>query len=240
MSQSDDPYRPAPGTPPHGEKSPEQPGYGQPQYGQPQYGQPQYGQPQYGADPQAQPPYGQPSYGQEQQYGQQPYGQPGYGQPYGGYGPTAVPARPPSVIVAAVFGFLFGALGLLGLVGVVAAGSLITELSGDIPGYTSETGDAVNAGLVIAGFFILAYTVVMIWGSILALTGRSRVLLLVGGSLTIFFTGLGLLGALSDGDAGAMVVVLLMFAAAIAIVVLLAGRRAAEFYAAHRFNRTGR
>jgi hypothetical protein len=259
MSQPDDPYRPAPGTPPQGEKSSEQPGYGQPAYGQPQYGQPQHGQSQYGNDPQAQPAYGQPQYGQEQygqeqygqpqpygqpQYGQQPYGQPqygqpAYGQPYGGYGPTGVPARPASVIVAAVFGFLFGALGLLGLVGVVAAGSLISELSGDIPGYTSEADDVVGAGLVIAGFFILAYTVLMIWGAILALTGRSRVLLLVGGSLTIAVGALALLGAVSGGDGVALVTTLVLFAAAIAIVVLLAGRRATEFYGAHRFHRTG-
>ena len=53
-----------------------------------------------------------------QQYGQQPaYGQqPGYGAvraAYGQYGASAVPARPPHVITAAVLGFIFGALGVL-------------------------------------------------------------------------------------------------------------------------------
>ena len=45
----------------------------------------------------------------------------------------------------------------------------------------------------------LVWTVVMIWGSIWALTGRSRVLLLVGGSIALAFTLIGFLGNLTDG-----------------------------------------
>src|SRR4051794_30120667 len=72
-----------------------QPEYGQyrpaPQYG-PQYGQPQYGQSPYG--PQYGPQYGQPAYGQHQPtvpYGPAPYEQ---------------PARPGTVITAAVLGLV--------------------------------------------------------------------------------------------------------------------------------------
>ncbi|WP_198597797.1 hypothetical protein [Blastococcus atacamensis] len=266
MSQSDDPYRPAPGTPPSGDDSPVgpssgqpqfekpaygqppqygQPQYGQPQYGQPQYGEPQYGEPQYGQPQYGQQPYGQPSYGQaqygqppqgQQQYGQQPYGQPQYGQQqFGGYAPGAVPARPPAVIVAAVLGFLFGAFALLGLVGIAVAGSEFAELGG----YSGTEADAVTAGLVFVGILVLAYAVVMVWGAVLALTGRSRVLLIVGGSLSIAFGALTLLGALAEGDGAGLLTTLVGLAAAIAIVVLLAARRAADFYAAHRFRRTG-
>ena len=69
-----------------------------------QYGQPQYGQPQYG-----QPPYGTAPYGQ---YGPAPFG-------------PAQPARPGTVITAAVLALVFAALGLLVTVGFLVGGALI-------------------------------------------------------------------------------------------------------------------
>ena len=44
----------------------------------------------------------------------------------------------------------------------------------------------------------LAWTVLMIWGSVWALTGRSRVLLLVGGSIASLVTFIGVLASLCD------------------------------------------
>jgi hypothetical protein len=218
--------------------------YGQP-YGQTeQYGQPpQYGQePQYGGYGQG-PQYG--GYGQPQQYGQyqpSPYGQ--YGapqQPTGyGYGQPPAVARPGGVITAAVLGLVLGAFGvlvslLLVIVGAVAAGGA-SGLDDEIPGFGAVTG-AVAGVLLAIGLLAVAWTVVMIWGSVWALTGRSRVLLIVAGSIATAVTGVMLIGSLSDGDGGGIVFALLLFAASVATVVLPSLSSAAQFYAAHRQRR---
>jgi hypothetical protein len=235
-----------------------QPSYGQQQYGQPQYGQQQYGQPQYG-----QPPYGQPQYGQQQygqpQYGQQPYGQAGqeqagygqqqypaaygqqaYGQQYGqqpAYGQygSAQPAKPAAVVVAAVLGFVFGAIGVIGTLVLVFAGALFGGLDADETGGFGDLAGAAAGIVIVFALLALAWTVVMIWGSVWALTGRSRVMLLVGGSIAVAFTLLGFLGSLGDSGGGGNVVVNLLFLlAAVAIVVLLCVKPSADFFAAHR------
>ncbi|MDP5183199.1 hypothetical protein QOZ88_11170 [Blastococcus sp. BMG 814] len=245
MSQSDDqrrsesqPYGAGSGQE-HGQPSYEQQQYGQPQHGQQGYGQ--YGQPQYG-----QPQYGQPQYGQPQGYGQQygapsPYGQ--QPQPYGGYGDPGVPAKPGGVITAAVLGFVYGAIGLLVTFFLLIIGAAASGAGGgldeEIPGFGAVTG-AVGGALLGFGVLALAWTVVMVWGAVWALTGRSRVLLLVGGSIALTFTTIGLLGSVVDGTAGDVVVNLLFFLAALAIVVLLSLKPAAQFFAAHRYRRTGR
>ncbi|WP_204261878.1 hypothetical protein [Blastococcus saxobsidens] len=239
MSQSDDPGRPdnpqhTPGQPPYG-----QPQYGQPQYGRPQYGQPPQGQPPYGQQPYGQPQYGQPAYGQPQ-YGQPPYGQDPFGQG-GQYASIGTPSRPAAVIVAAVFGLIFAALGLLTALVLVVGGAEFLEFEEQFGGQlSSEERSAATAGIVVAGVVFGLYTVLMAWGSILALTGRTRVVLIVGGSLSIAFTAFVLLGTLGAGDPAGALFVLLGFAAAVAIVVLLCLRPAADFYAAHRARRTGR
>jgi hypothetical protein len=242
MSQSDDQGR--------SESSP--PGYGQPPYGQPPYGQ-QYGQPQYGQQygQPAQPSYGQPGADQTA-YGQQQYpaayGQPGYGQQYGqqygqapAYGQygSGQPAKPGSVVTAAVLGFVFGALGVIFTLLTFVAGSATASIFGDL-----AEDDDVTTGLfaifALVGVLMAAWTVVVIWGSVWALTGRSRVLLLVGGAIALAFTLLGFLAALGDADttgAGGIIWSLLLLAAALAIVVLLSRRPAADFFAAHRARR---
>jgi hypothetical protein len=241
MSQTDDPGR---SENPYGQGagSGQQPGWGQPEQGQPQYGQPPYGQ--------HQPQYGQPpAYGQQQQYaapapygaqyGQQPaYGQPGYGQ----YGTSAVPAKPPHVITAAVLGFIFGAFGVLVslfaiIVGAVASGSA-DSADEEIPGLGAVAG-AVGGVLIVVGLLALAWTVVMIWGSVWALKGRSRVMLLVGGSIALAFTLIGFFGSVGDNSSGGGGIFfnLLLLLAALAIVVLLSLRPSADFFAAHRARR---
>ncbi|WP_346619719.1 hypothetical protein [Blastococcus montanus] len=227
MSQSDDPGRPE--TTPHG------PTGGPPAHGQQPWDQQGYGQ----------QPWGQQGYGQ-QPYGQQGYGQQGYGQPYPGHGPYGAPgrpARPAPVVVAAVLGFLFAAFGLLAVLGVVVGGAAFLQLAESDPAFAdlgAEAETAVGFGLVVAGLLFLGYTALMIWGSVWALTGRSRVPLIVGGSLTIGFAGLIFIGALAEGEPASMLVLLLVLAAAIAMVVLLTLRSSAQFYAAHRFRRAGR
>ena len=222
------------GQPPYGQPAP----YGQSgqsgQYGQPGYGQPQpYGQPGYGYG-QTQP-YGQPGYGQPQ-----PYGQPGYGQ-YGGYGQTSAPARPGGVITAAVLGFVLGALGavvsfFLVVFGAAAAGGA-DMFNDQIPGFGAVTG-AIAGVLIVLGLLAVAWTVLMIWGAAWALTGRNRVMLIVGGSIAILATGVMLIGSMSDGDGGGIVFALLLFAASIATVVLLCLAPARQFFAASRGHRS--
>jgi hypothetical protein len=246
---------------------------GQPSYGQGSYGeQPQQGtQPQYGSQPSYGQQYGSaPQYGQDQQYGQQQYGQQqyapaqygqygqqqpaqygSYGYPapaggYGQYGESAVPAKPTAVTIAAVLGFIFGALGVLAtlafvFIGALAGGAASGDLEESIPGFSEVIGAAAGIFIVL-GLLALAWTVVMIWGSVRALSGRSRVLLIVGGSIAIFATGLSFFGSLGDETqgAGSVLFSLLFFAAAIAIVVLLCLRSSAAFFHAHRARRTGR
>ena len=223
----------------------QQPSYGdQPSYGQqssygqqPSYGdQSSYGQPEYG-----QPTYGQPAYGQQPQYAAAPYGQ----QPaYGGYGqpvPGGRPARPGGVVASAVFGFIFGALGVLVTIlfffGAAAAGGASAELDEQLPGFGDVAGFA--AGLfVVFGILALAWTVLMIWGSVWALTGRSRVLQIVAGSISIAVTLFMFLGGLSNasenGAAGGLILGLVLLIVAILIVVLVSNRTAGQFFAANR------
>ena len=265
MSQSDDqgrsestPY--GQGSSSSGQQYGQSPQYGTPgeqdgqQYGQPQYGQPQYGQPQpqYGQ----QPEYGQQQYGQPapygEQYGQQPayaqqYGQPqqygqGYPQGYGQYGTSATPAKPPHVIIAAVLGFIYGAFGVLMSVGLILGGAFLGSFFGEIEDEAGVSGaaGAITGVFVFIGILALAWTVLMIWGSVWALTGRSRVMLIVGGSIALALTLIGFLGGLSDSSnttGGGIVLSLLFVVAALAIVVLLSLKPSAAFFAAHRARR---
>jgi hypothetical protein len=247
MSQSDEQGRAVPG-------QPAQP-YGQPQYGGPEYQRPE---PEYGQQQQyGQPPYGQQEYGQ-QQYGQAPYGQqqypaqggygsqyaqqPAYGQQYGqapAYGQygTGQPAKPGTVVTAAVLGFVFGALGVILTLLTFVAGSAASSVFGSLTEDDAATG--IFAIVVLLALLMGAWTVITIWGSVWALTGRSRVLLIVGGSIAIAFTLFGFLASLGDDVSGAGDVIwsLLFLAGAIAIVVLLSVRSSAAFFAAHRARR---
>lgn len=225
----------------------QQPGYGeQPSYGQqPGYGdQPSYGQqPSYGDQSSygQQPAYGQAAYGQQPQYAAAPYGQ----QPaYGGYGqpvPGGRPARPGGVVASSVFGFIFGALGVLVTIlfffGAAAAGGASSQLDDEIPGF-GDLASAAAGVFVVFGILALAWTVLMIWGSVWALTGRSRVLQIVAGSISIAVTGIMFLGGVSNasdnGGAGGVVLGLVLLVVAILIVVLVSNRAAGQFFAANR------
>jgi hypothetical protein len=223
--------------------------YGQGSYGQGSYGQGSYGQGSYDQGSYDQGSYGQGPYGQAA-YGQPPYQQPaGYAQPYG-YGPAA-PAKPGAVITSAVFGFIFGALGVLVSGALIIFGSVLAGagsgargLDDEVPGLGSFLGGALGAAVgavVVVGVLALAWTVITIWGAVWALSGRSRVLLIVAGSISIATTGFGLVGNLSNlgngygsSSGGSVVTSLVFFGGAVAIVVLLCLRQSAEFFAAHR------
>jgi hypothetical protein len=232
--------RPPYGQPPYGQ--PTQP-YGQPPYGQPpqpEYGQPEYGRPEYGQSEYGGQQYGQPAYGQDQ-YGQQ---QPAYGQQYGqgpAYGQygSGQPAKPGTVVTAAVLGFVFGALGVIVTLLTLVAGSALSEIFGTGTG-EDNMADEVFAFLVVVAVLIAAWTVVTVWGAVWALTGRSRVLLIVGGSIAVAVTLFAFLAGLGDaGNAGAGGVVwsVLLLVAAVAMVVLMSVKPSADFFAAHRARR---
>jgi hypothetical protein len=205
--------------------------------------------PQYGGSPYDQPQYGSAQYGSAQ-YGQPQYGPPSYGQPPYGQGQ---PARPGTVITAAVLGLVHGALGLLVTVAFLAGGvafdDLVDAIADSDPridtGELSPQVDDVRAILVVCALLALAWTVAMVWGSVLALRGRSRVLLLVGASIAVAGTGLVFLvglvgvaaGAGQSGGTGGVVFLLLPFLAALATLVLLCVRSAVQFFAAHRQRR---
>ena len=187
------------------------------------------------------PHYG-PQYGRPAQY---PYYAPP--SPDGGYGEAAVPARPGPVILSAVLGIVYGALGVLvGAVLVivgVAATSAGNGADSSIPGLGRLAG-AVGGIVLAVGVLALVWAALMIWGAAWALTGRSRVLLIVGGSISIAATGIALLGSLgslsdtstNNGPLG-LLLSLLFFVGALAIVLLVSLRPAAHFYAAHRARR---
>ena len=225
---------------PYGQQSGQQPGqqsgqpYGQQPYGQQPYGQ-SYGQ-QYGQA------YGQPQYGQP--YGQQPSYPPQYAQQtgYGQYGQSAVPAKPAQVVVASVLGFLLSAFGVLlslgALVGGAAFDSLLESFAESDPTLGRSEADLIQVVLIVVALLALIWTVLMIWGSVWALTGRSRVLLLVGGSIALAFTAFGVLSSVAGGGTGGdIVTTFVFFLAALALVVLLSLRSSAQFYAAHRARR---
>ncbi len=200
----------------------------------PAYGQ-QYGQPQYG-----QPPA---PYGQQGGYPQPAYGQSAPPAGYGQYGQSAVPAKPGGVVTAAVLGFILGALGVIVSFFAIFAGAVASGVSSgadeEIPGL-GALGGAIGGALIVVGLLALIWTVVMIWGSVWALTGRSRVMLLVGGSIALAFTLIGLLGNLGSADevgAGSIIWSLILFVASLVIVVLLSVKSAGQFYAAHRARR---
>jgi hypothetical protein len=195
------------------------------------------------------PPYGhQPQYGSQPQYPTAPYGQQppmAYGQQPvpGGYGqlaPGSRPAKPGGVVTAAVLGFVFGAIGALVtifflFVGAVASGAG-DNAGSELPGFGDAFG-IFGGALIVAGVLALIWTVLMIWGSVWALTGRSRVLLLVGGSIALAFTAFGFVGNLVTADrsgVGSIILSLLFFLAALAIVILLSVRAASQYFAAQR------
>jgi hypothetical protein len=128
---------------------------------------------------------------------------------------------------------------LLAFVGGAVAAGTANGFDSQIPGF-GQVGGAIGGLIIVLGVLALIWTVVMIWGSVWALTGRSRVLLLVGGSIALFFTAIGFFGNLSgsnDSGGGSILASLLFMLAALAIVVLLSLRPAAQFYAAHRVRR---
>jgi hypothetical protein len=140
------------------------------------------------------------------------------------------------VVTAAVLGFVFGALGVTFALLTLVAGSALSEIFGTGTG-TDNIADEVFVFLAVVAVLIVGWTVVTIWGAVWALTGRSRVLLIVGGSIAIAATLFAFLAGLGDSGssgAGGIVWSALLLVAAVAMVVLLSVKPSADFFAAHR------
>ena len=155
------------------------------------------------------------------------------------YVPGSRPAKPGGVVTAAVLGFVWGALGVLVTAGFVVVGvtggSFVDDLA--VSSGEPDLARVVTGVLVVAALLALAWTVVMVWGAALALKGRSRVPLIVGGSVSIAVTGLYAVAALADASeagAGAVLVSLLLLVVSLLVVVLPCTRSATRFFATHR------
>jgi hypothetical protein len=146
------------------------------------------------------------------------------------------------VVTAAVLGFILGAFGVLATIVLFIGGAFISGggVAGndEIPGL-GAVGGAIGGALIVFGLLALAWTVVAIWGSVRALSGRSRVMLIVAGSIALAFTLIGFFGSIGDnnGTGGGIFFSLLLLLASLAIVVLLCLKPAADFFAAHRARR---
>ena len=199
-----------------------------------------WGQPEPPADRQPSPgwsPGNAPGSYAASPYAPNPYAPNPYAP--GPYAPGSRPAKPGGVVTAAVLGFVWGALGVLVTAGFVVVGVTGGSFVDDLVVSSGEPDLArvVTGVLVVAGLLALAWTVVMVWGAALALKGRSRVPLIVGGSVSIAVTGLYAVAALADAaeaGAGVVLVPVLLLVVSLLVVVLPCTRSATRFFAIHR------
>ena len=183
------------------------------------------------------------SYPQQQGYGQQPTaGPPGYGQQSGypqpyGFGGGPAPVRPAVVTTAAVLGFILGALATAAAIFAFVGRSAVV---GQDDGGTGLAG-ALSGNFLVFALIALTIAVLLIWGSVLAITGRSRVLLIVGAALLAALGLISFFGSIGNDatDTGGIIGQLVGLAAALLILVFLSLAPAARYFAAHR-DRRGR
>lgn len=164
----------------------------------------------------------------------QNYGAPAYAQNYA-YGGGQPPSRPGIVITAAVLGFVVGALAVIAAIALFAGGSTLVGVD---DGGTGLAGSFVGI-LVFLGVLVLAIAVIMIWGSVLAVTGRSRVLLIVGSSILTALALISLLGALGSdqSDSSGVISALVLLVISVATLVLISLSPSGQYFAAVRARR---
>lgn len=149
--------------PPEGGQSPYEQQPSSPSYGSPGTPPPPPQQP-YGQPPQQ--PYGQPGQG----YGQQPPQQPGYGAPppqqygqqpppqqYGGYGPPASSSYAGGPAAGSGFGYIGGALVLIGAVLIVIAFTVTNWFDGSGKSHFTQMHDAVKVANQSHAAFGISY-----------------------------------------------------------------------------------
>ncbi len=156
------------------------------------------------------------------------------------HSPTAsagAPVRPGVVMAAAVLGVILGALATAAAIFAFVGGS---ALVGQDDGGTGLAG-ALSGIFLVFALIALTVAVLLIWGSVLAITGRSRVLLIVGAALLAALGLISFFGSIGNDatDTGGIIGLLVGLAAALLILVFLSLAPAARYFAAHR-DRRGR
>lgn len=161
-----------------------------------------YGQPYPQQPPAA--PYGQGGYPAAPPPA---YGAPGYGPP--GYGPPAGPVRPGTVTAAAVLSFIWGGFSILGSIITLAAGSFLSGASNLCDSVTSELdkasgivcGGASSLGglLIVMGIILIAAAALLIWGGVVALSGKNGKVGVIAGALLIVAQIVQLIASGFDG-----------------------------------------
>ncbi|SDO23914.1 hypothetical protein SAMN04515671_0261 [Nakamurella panacisegetis] len=170
---------------------------------QPQ-GYPPPGQPAPGAYPNTgatpAPGYGQPQYGQQPPaYGQQPgYAQPAYPAAPGfapaGYGAPMAARRPGMVTAAAVLAFIWGAFAIIGGLIIMAASSIVSSASAYCNSLTTTDATTVADCNTVSGYSgtfkaiagaLAVVAILLIWGGVVALTGKNAQILVIGAAVFI-------------------------------------------------------
>ncbi|MDT0380491.1 hypothetical protein RM572_17195 [Streptomyces sp. DSM 42041] len=173
-------------------------------YGQKQQPAPGYGYPQQ----QPAPGYGYP---QQQPYPAAP-GMPG-GGPQQGMPAQAVTAR----VLLFVAGSLWALMGLLMLIGSLAAQSMLEEMD------VADSGEAVGVGLLLFLLFGGLAALHIVPASMFGKGGTgARVTGIIASSLNSLVALLALLGGASDGNAAGVVISILWTATAVVTVIFLA------------------
>jgi hypothetical protein len=196
---------------------PGQPGYGQQPYppqSPPQapaagpYGQqyPQGSYPQGAYPPGAYPP--PPQYAAPAGYRAPAYGAPGYGPPPGAQ-------RPGLVTAAAVLSFIWGGFSIIGSLISLAAGSFVSGLGDVCDSLATQIDEATgqaclttrSAGglLIVLGIVLIVAAALLIWGGVVALSGKNAKVCVIAGGLLILAQIISLIASGGSGIGFAIV-----------------------------------
>jgi hypothetical protein len=211
-------------------------------------GQPGYGQQPYppqtppAPGPYSQPtsgPYGQPAPGPYGQYPQGAYPPPQYAAPAGygapGYGPPAGLPRPGMVTAAAVLSFIWGGFSIIGSIISLAAGSFVSGLGGVCDSLSDEaTGVACRATqsagglLIVIGIVLIIAAALLIWGGVVALSGKNAKISVIAAGLLILAQ---IISLIASGGAAIAFAIFGIVVPVLIIVFLMNGTSKAWFTA---------
>lgn len=203
--------------------------------------------PQSGYPP---PPYTPPTYQQEYPpqapaaapYGQAGYPAPQYGAPIGYpapmYGAPGGPAaaRPGMVTAAAVLCFIWGGFSILASIVTLAAGSFVSGATGLCQSIAESSTDlnSINCAgtstfgglLIVIGLILIVAAGLLIWGGVVALTGKNAKVGIIAGGLLILAQ---IVSLIASGGAGAAMSIFGIIVPVLIIVFLMNGTSKAWF-----------
>ena len=161
--------------------------------------------------------------------GQQPSYPPAPGYPPGGYGAPPVSGRPGMITAAAVLAFIWGGFAIIGGLLIVVASSALSAVSAGCQSVTgvdpsTDTACAGVAGdsslfkIITAGLIIVA--ILLIWGGVVAITGKNGQLLVIGAAVYILLDIVSVIISLSSSGFGFTGVIGIIAPTLIAIFML--------------------